>query len=354
MSRTAYSNLLKNIEALLQDGVAAQVEVLLAAISSKYALDYEELKKLSTEVLGDAIWADPADSDTPSAAAGYAEAAPKKKHKAKEPSPSATSSVASASSASESAQGGCPYVFKRGRVGERCGSKPKKGYARYCSKHTKHEADEVAKVPEFNMPALDPSTRLLKLNKEVNKFVHNESGLYVRSKSDSTIVGSYRNGVLVEGLTDDDIKLCEKYGFLFERKEEETDTGTGAAKETEISDTATDAATATATETTAVPETPGLAQGAEDQEPASVAERLLKRKDRKNVTSMLKGVPKPSLTKAEKKKKRLKATVAEMDIEEVLEKVLGEGDDTDAGSDSDVERDAEQSEEEEELVVDDY
>lgn len=107
----------------------------------------------------------------------------------------------------------CPYILKRGRVGEACGAKPCKGGAVYCYKHKKEEDKTPEPKPINKLPT---TSRILKLNKEISKYVHAESGLYVVSKEDSTVVGSFRDGKQQEYLTSEDILLCEKYGFKYD------------------------------------------------------------------------------------------------------------------------------------------
>lgn len=130
----------------------------------------------------------------------------------------------------------CPYVFSKGKnAGETCGSKSKEG-GTYCSKHSKFEEIgqvEKKKTPKVkessksmsskvtsskkNSPEKKPTERIIKLNMDIDKFWNAETQLVFKSKDDRIVIASYRDGVLKE-LTDDDIILCEKYGFKYNKE----------------------------------------------------------------------------------------------------------------------------------------
>lgn len=176
------SSLINNIETVITNAF----EQYITAVSSKYSVEVEELQEL---------W------NTMNFQVKLNIKKPEKKKKLK--------------SEDTEIEGSCPYVLKRGRVGEKCGNKPCKGGKVYCFKHKKFEGTEdVRETPLLSK--LPTTSRILKLNKDINKYVHEESGLYVVSKEDSTVAGSYRDGKQTEFLTEEDVSLCEKFGFKYE------------------------------------------------------------------------------------------------------------------------------------------
>lgn len=141
-------------------------------------------------------------------------------------------------------EGGCPYIFAKGeKEGSICGSKPKSG-CEYCSRHQKFEGvgqDIKKKTPKTKTsssigdkstvsnkvkasPTKKPLERIIKLNKDINKFWNAETQLVFKSKDERVVYASYRDDVLNE-INDDDIILCEQYGFKYEKSsiEEEDD-----------------------------------------------------------------------------------------------------------------------------------
>jgi hypothetical protein len=141
-------------------------------------------------------------------------------------------------------EGGCPYIFAKGeKEGSICGSKPKSG-CEYCSRHQKFEGvgqDIKKKTPKTKTsssigdkstvsnkvkasPSKKPLERIIKLNKDINKFWNAETQLVFKSKDERVVYASYRDDVLNE-INDDDIILCEQYGFKYEKTsiEEEDD-----------------------------------------------------------------------------------------------------------------------------------
>ena len=132
--------------------------------------------------------------------------------------------------------GGCPYVFSKGeKAGNICGSKPKNGNE-YCSKHKKstenvdeknvkksdpkksNSISEKSSVSKKKSPAIKkPLERIIKHNKDIDKYWNAETQLVFKSKDDRVVYASFREDELKE-LTDDDILLCEQYGFKFDNK----------------------------------------------------------------------------------------------------------------------------------------
>jgi hypothetical protein len=134
----------------------------------------------------------------------------------------------------------CPYVFTKGKnSGQSCNAKLKDGLT-YCSKHQKCEGigqAEKKKTPKTkesisskavgttskkSSPEKRPIEKIIKLNNDINKLWHAETELVFKSKDERVVIASYRDGSL-NPLTDDDIELCEKYGFKYEREENITE-----------------------------------------------------------------------------------------------------------------------------------
>jgi hypothetical protein len=130
----------------------------------------------------------------------------------------------------------CPYIYTKGQnSGEVCGSKPKSG-CEYCSKHSKFEGvgqQEKKKLPKAKSissesvkksksPSKKPLEKVIRLNKEIDKWWNTETQLVFKSRDERIVVGSYRDDKLND-LTDDDILLCEQYGFKYENKVESDD-----------------------------------------------------------------------------------------------------------------------------------
>jgi hypothetical protein len=114
----------------------------------------------------------------------------------------------------------CIYKFIKGKQqGENCNKSTKNG-TQFCSKHSKFETDgqkdKKPKLPKIESKSPD---RIIKLNKELNKWWHKESKLVFKSSKDKVVVGTYKNDEYKQ-LTKDDISDCEKYGFKYELEED--------------------------------------------------------------------------------------------------------------------------------------
>jgi len=145
---------------------------------------------------------------------------------------SETSSVKSEKSvkSKKKIEGGCPYVFIKGKdEGTTCGSKPKSG-GTYCGKHQKCEGvgqAEKKKTPLGKKTISEASEQkdkepikkkvqiVIRLNKQLDKYWNPETSLVFKSKEDRVVIGSYRDEKF-ETLIPDDIVICEKYGFKYE------------------------------------------------------------------------------------------------------------------------------------------
>lgn len=183
-------------------------------ICEKYELNMEELENLWKEVSGSE--------------------APKKRGPVKKKDDDSTPSTPKKSkSKSKDVEGCCPYVFIKGKnEGQTCNSKPKEG-ATYCSRHAKCEETgqkEKKKIPSAKTVSSKNEDKdkkkkdekpkiVIRMNKDINKYWNPETKLVFKSKEERVVVGNYDNDTLNK-LTDDDIAVCEKYGFKYEKEEE--------------------------------------------------------------------------------------------------------------------------------------
>ena len=152
-------------------------------------------------------------------------------------------------------ESGCPYTFTKGkREGEVCGSQPKSGSS-YCSRHAKYEGKDTkdtkekktstsikksvappkkARTPESNNKK---SGLTLRLNRELNKYWHSETGMVFKSAKEREVIGRCVNGNLLE-LTDSDREVCMAHGFRISEVEEsevkESEVKESEVKESEV------------------------------------------------------------------------------------------------------------------------
>ena len=134
-------------------------------------------------------------------------------------------------------EGGCPYVFAKGeKEGSICGSKPKTG-CEYCSRHQKFEgigqdikkklpkakaqgnnsiSEKASSAKKAKSPPKKSIERVIKLNKDIDKYWNAETQLVFKSKDERVVYASYKDEKLEE-LNDDDVMLCEQYGFKYQK-----------------------------------------------------------------------------------------------------------------------------------------
>ena len=67
-------------------------------------------------------------------------------------------------------------------------------------------------------PVKKPIERVIKLNKEIDKYWNAESQLVFKAKDNRVVYATYRDDKLSE-LNEDDIMMCEQYGFKYEKEE---------------------------------------------------------------------------------------------------------------------------------------
>ena len=205
--------LFKNIENI----ISANITEYITRVADKYDIDSKELENMWQVICNGSEVSAPVE---------------KKAKPAKKKSNDDTASVSGASvkSKNKNVEGGCPYTFIKGKdEGTICNSKPKDG-GEYCSRHQKCEGvgqKDKKKIPVAKKsvsskvsspkvsPSKKPTEKVLRLNKEIDKFWNPESGLVFKSKDDRVVIGSYKDEKF-EKLTNDDIAACEKYGFKYE------------------------------------------------------------------------------------------------------------------------------------------
>ena len=210
--------LFKNIENIISANIAEYI----TRVSVKYDISSEELENMWQIICNGG-------SEIPTVKVEKKEKA-KPASKKKSNDDTASVSGASVKSKNKNVEGGCPYTFIKGKdEGTICNSKPKDG-GEYCSRHQKCEGvgqKDKKKIPvakksvssKVSSPKVSPAKKstekVLRLNKEIDKFWNPESGLVFKSKDDRVVIGSYKDDKF-EKLTNDDIATCEKYGFKYE------------------------------------------------------------------------------------------------------------------------------------------
>lgn len=117
----------------------------------------------------------------------------------------------------------CKYVITRGKNAGQCTVKPSKG-ADFCGKHSK-----MADTQKKPSPTLPPEN-ILRLNKKIGLHVHKATGFAFGKDGERVVVGKVVNDALVD-LDDTDVEVCKAKGFLFTRREKETE---GKEAEVEI------------------------------------------------------------------------------------------------------------------------
>ena len=135
----------------------------------------------------------------------------------------------SVSTEKKTSEGGCVYLFTRGKnSGSKCGSKIKSG--EYCSKHEKFENSTPKSKKSLPKPKSVSSTKsttsspapkkinkVLRENKTIGKFWHEETQAVFKSKDERVVIGRLKDGKICD-LNEEDTKLIESYGFKIEEK----------------------------------------------------------------------------------------------------------------------------------------
>ena len=190
---------------IIEENIEKSVNDYISVISTKYNIDISELQ---------AMWKSPSNLsvitqvplETPSPVPALKPKSPPKK----------------SSSPSSSTKIKCAYKYTKGKQqGEMCSSNAKDN-SQYCSKHMKFE-DSGQKELKYNplpAPVEKSVDRLIRLNKEINKWWHVESKLVFKSNKEKIVVGIVKDDIYSD-LCEDDIEECNKYGFKYEIKQSE-------------------------------------------------------------------------------------------------------------------------------------
>jgi len=148
---------------------------------------------------------------------------------------------------------GCPYVFTKGaRQKEECGTAPKNGNT-YCGKHKKYEGVETQKTKKIlpkpgkvksigslsavkkTSPIEKPVRKIFKMNKIINKLVHEDTGLILKSSSIHVAIGVFRDDKICK-LNSEDIDNCKLYGLKYEVDEVEEEEVVNDVEEEVVND----------------------------------------------------------------------------------------------------------------------
>jgi hypothetical protein len=188
---------------IIEENIQTTVRDYMLLISSKYNIDINELEKL---------WKSP--SSTSSSTPSSKPSSPKPKE-----SKTTTPKTSKPSSPKETPKNKCTYKFTKGKQqGETCNGGVK-GDSLYCSKHIKFEEtgqkDKKPSLPVSTTTEKKSVDRLVRLNKEINKWWHVESKLVFKSDKEKIVVGVYKDDIYRD-LCDADIEDCNKYGFRYE------------------------------------------------------------------------------------------------------------------------------------------
>jgi hypothetical protein len=189
----------------IEENINTHINGYISVISNKYNINIDELKQL---------WNSPA--ITPSIPVSSVSSVSN--------SPKSVKSLPKTKTPKEKNENKCSYKFTKGKQqGEIC-SGGVKGDSQYCSKHVKFE-DIGQKDKKTLLPITTEKKsvdRLVRLNKEINKWWHVESKLVFKSNKEKIVIGTYRDNIYND-LCDEDIEDCNKYGFRYEIPEKVKD-----------------------------------------------------------------------------------------------------------------------------------
>ena len=101
----------------------------------------------------------------------------------------------------------CIYIFTRGhKAGERCNKKSRKN-KKCCSQHKNFEDNNI-------LLNKNPKQIIIKKNKIIDKYCHNQTGMVFKSKDDKIVIGKLIDNS-IQKLNDEDILICKTWGFNF-------------------------------------------------------------------------------------------------------------------------------------------
>ena len=200
---------------IIEENIQKTVHNYILLISSNYNIDINELENL---------WNTPTHTpkQKPLPSSSTPTDSPKASPKASpKDSPKASPKDSSKASPKDSSKNKCVYKFTKGKQqGDICNGGIK-GDSQYCSKHLKFEEtgqkDKKVTLP-VSVSEKKSVDRLVRLNKEINKWWHLESKLVFKSDKEKIVVGVYKDDTYRE-LCNDDIEECNKYGFRYELPE---------------------------------------------------------------------------------------------------------------------------------------
>ena len=134
-----------------------------------------------------------------------------------------TLSVASSSRSRSSKGEHCCYKITRGpKKGEMC-DKSKK-FGDYCTQHKKYSNDDsssvATSVKSSSEPVKKSVEKVIRKNKDLDKFWHAESRMVFKSKTERIVIGRENKGEIIT-LSEEDKAVCEKYGFKYVIEEKE-------------------------------------------------------------------------------------------------------------------------------------
>ena len=114
----------------------------------------------------------------------------------------------------------CCYILKRGaKSGERCPKNTKSG--EYCSVHKKKNggcdsssvvSDNMSVVSTKSQPIKKSVDKVLRKNKDIDKFWHADTRMVFKSKTERVVIGRESSGEILR-LSPEDVSICIKYGF---------------------------------------------------------------------------------------------------------------------------------------------
>jgi hypothetical protein len=204
------NNLFLNIQFTITEAINEYSKI----IASNYNIDPEALKDLwkdvSSNIEFSTLKRDDNLSIVSSSSSSYSR---KSKSPIKEVSDTTTGEVDS----------NCCYKLTRGpKKGEMC-DKPKK-FGDYCVQHKKYNNDDSSSVAisvkssSEEGPVKKSVEKVIRKNKELDKFWHAETKMVFKSKTERVVIGIEDNCNILP-LSKEDKLVCEKYGFRYINEE---------------------------------------------------------------------------------------------------------------------------------------
>jgi hypothetical protein len=187
---------------VIEENIQKTVQDYMLLISSKYNIDINELENLwTTRQINVQVQTNISPKTSPNI------------------SPKTSSPSSPKKPSNDKSVNKCIYKFTKGKQqGEVCNGGIK-GESQYCSKHIKFEEsgqkDKKPALPVSSATEKKSVDRLVRLNKDINKWWHVESKLVFKSDKEKIVIGVYKDDTYRD-LCNDDIEECNKYGFRYE------------------------------------------------------------------------------------------------------------------------------------------